>query len=100
MFRSGSPASRAKNNFAITDGDPNTYAGLNNYFYMSNDTASLAGAQVFATSFTTGQAALDASPSVGTWTLVAAAVPEPASIGLCLAGAGFLGLVARRRRPR
>ena len=87
----------ADNNFMFSDGDSATYDGVNNYFYMSSS-ADLAGAQVYATTFVTGQSALDAAPVSASWSLTAAAVPELPSVALLVAGLGLLGTVARRRR--
>lgn len=69
-------------------------------FGMVNDAANFGGQLVFASNLNSldHSAASDLGAGSTTYSLVPAAVPEPAALPMALAGLGLLGIVARRRR--
>jgi hypothetical protein len=86
------------NNFIFADANVPTDFGVSNYFFMLNDSNPTFGHEAFATNLNTGDAA-DNTPITGSWSLQqVAAVPEPDSYAMLLAGAGFVALATRRRR--
>jgi hypothetical protein len=86
------------NNFIFADANVPTDFNVSNYFYMVNDPASL-GHEAFATNLNNGGIALDNPIDNGKWTLTeVAAVPEPATYAMFLAGASLLAAAVRRSR--
>jgi hypothetical protein len=88
----------ALNNFIFADNNDPTFSGVTDYFYFVNDPASL-GHEAFATNLNTGDVALD-NPTNPSWSLVAAAVPEPGTLALLLPGLALVGMAARRGHKR
>ena len=84
-------ADASLNEFVIT-GSTGDYE----FLFVNNDAA--VGSAVFAADdlLTTNNAAFEA-PIQGSWNITAA-VPEPASLGLLVAGLAIVGAAARRRR--
>ncbi|HUO44341.1 MAG TPA: FxDxF family PEP-CTERM protein [Burkholderiales bacterium] len=83
------------NNFIFADSNVPTDFGASNYFTFTND--STYGSLAFAVNTNTGGIALD-NPTNGSWSVTVAAVPEPESYAMLMAGLGLVGVIARRRR--
>jgi hypothetical protein len=86
------------NSFIFADSNDPTFASVTDYFYFVDDPASL-GHEAFATNLNTGDIALD-NPTNPSWSLVAAAVPEPGTLALLLPGLALVGVGARRGQRR
>ena len=84
----------ALNNFAFADTDLAVDQGASNYFGYQN----AAGSEVYAYNANAGGISADSLPANGSWSVVAAPVPEPQTYAMLLAGLGLVGVIARRRR--
>jgi hypothetical protein len=95
----------SKNNFIFADTNVPTDFNASNYFYMTNDASDPSGTphEAFAINYNVSDAngnALsgDDAPTNQSWRLtVAAAVPEPESYALLLAGLALVGMRLRRK---